>query len=292
MDLDCISVNTSCISSSKCGGVLKRAVYPQSIGELEYFSKRYATDEYVILGAMTNTIMLDGYCGIGVFSDLMRGISVNGNYITAKSGESLSKVCGVAQYSGLSGLENLFGIPGSVGGAVAGNSGCFGTEISDVIDSVTVFKLDTGETEILTRDEIAFGYRYCNLRKDKDFIVSVKFELFPSNCMRIAQRMAYVREMRKEKQPSGKSLGSYFKQHNGVSAGYYIEKAGLKGYSENGISVSSKHANFIMNNGGNAEEYIALAEYVRKKVTEETGVKLEREVNIIGEEGRQRDCYK
>lgn len=292
MELNCTSVNTSCISSSKCGGVLERAVYPQNIGELEYFAKKYSTEEYVILGAMTNTLLLDGYCGIGVFSDLMKGVSVNGNFITVKSGESLSKICGIAQYSGLSGMENLFGIPGTVGGAVAGNSGCFGTEVSDIINSVTVFKLDTGETEILTRDEIAFGYRYCNLRKDKDFIVSVKFELFPSNCMKIAQRMAYVRSLRREKQPIGKSLGSYFKQYNGVSAGYYIEQAGLKGYTANGIAVSDKHANFIMNYGGNAKEYVALAEYVRKKVAEETGVRLEREVNIIGEEGRQRDSYK
>ena len=287
--INCMCVETASISSLGCGGILKKAIYPQSVRELSEAVNTYREEKFIILGGLTNTVVLEDFDGIAVFSDLFRGVSVCGNFITAKAGEPLSHICGIAQYSGLGGMENLFGIPGTIGGAVSGNSGCFGTEIFDIVDSVKVFKLDTGETEELTRDEIAYGYRYCNLRKDKDFIVSVKLSLFPTNCMAVAQKMANARTLRRENQPGGKCLGSFFKQYNGISAGYFIEKSGLKGYNLNGIKVNEKHANFFINESGNAEDFVKLGEYVRKTVYEKTGVKLEREVNIIGKQGRKRD---
>ncbi len=286
-----VSLETDCsrLSSVGCGGVIKRAFFPQNTAELTEIASEIARDEYVILGGLTNTLVLDEFDGAAVFGTLMKGISVRGDTIRVKSGETFAKLCGVAQYASLGGAESFFGLPGTIGGAVVGNSGCFGSEISEVLESVTVFRLDDGETETLSRDEIAFGYRYSNLRKNKDFILDATLRLYPEQSRIIAEKMAQTRKMRQIKQPKGKSLGSFFKQYNGVSAGYYIEKAGLKGYEKNGVKVSETHANFLINETGNAANYLEIAEFIEKTVYDKLGIKLDREVNVVGEEDRKRN---
>lgn len=289
MSIRSLEADCSRLSSVGCGGVIKRAFFPQNVTELTEITKLIANDEYVALGGLTNTLVLDEFDGTAVFGSLMKGISVFGDKIRVKSGENFAKVCGAAQYSSLGGMEAFFGLPGTIGGAIFGNSGCFGSEISDFIEEITVFRLDDGETETLTREEIAFGYRYSNLRKNKDFIVDATFRLYPEKSRVIAEKMAQTRKMRQIKQPKGKSLGSFFKQYGGVSAGYYIEKSGLKGYEKNGVKVSETHANFLMNESGNASDYLLLGEFVEKTVFEKFGIKLVREVNVVGEENRKRN---
>lgn len=279
-----LETHLSSLSPVGCGAVIKRAFYPENIEELQCLSKKLSVDEYVVLGGVTNTLVLSDWAGCAVFTDQLKGVSVRDCFLKVKAGERVSKVCGVAQYLSLSGLENFCGLPGTVGGAISGNAGCFGAEISDCLDSVTVFRMDTGETEELSKEEIAFSYRYCNLRKNKDIILSATFSLYPDTPVRIAERMREVRRERAEKQPKGRSLGSFFKQYHGVSAGYYIERAGLKGVEENGVKISNEHANFFLNVSGKAEDYLALTEKARKKVYETFGIRLEREVIVVGEE--------
>ncbi len=284
-----LETDTSKMCTAGCGGVIKKSFFPQCVEDLDDISRQLAVEEYVILGGMSNTLVLPSYEGAAVFTGLLKGISIRENSIRVKGGENFAAVCGAAQYASLGGLENFFGLPGTVGGAVSGNSGCFGSSISEFIESVTVYKLDTGETEELSGEEIAFGYRYCNLRKNKDLILDVTLSLYKENARKIAEKMAEVRRKRLISQPKGRSLGSFFKQYRGVSAGYYIEQAGLKGYSENGVTVSPLHANFLINDGGSAEDYLRAAEYAAQKVYEKFGIKLEREVVVVGEENRQRN---
>lgn len=280
-----METDLSAISPVGCGAVIQKAYYPENEAELKLLSKRLSTDEYIVLGGVTNTLVLEDWKGCALFTDLFRGISVRGTEIKVKAGEKTSKLCGVAQNFSLGGLEAFVGLPGTVGGALSGNAGCFGSEISDALTSMTVFRLDEGTTEELTKEEIAFSYRYCNLRKNKDLILDATFSLYASSPARIAENVANVRRERAFRQPKGKSLGSVFKQYHGVSAGYYLEKAGLKGLEENGVLISEEHANFFINRSGDASGYLALTEKARKIVYETFGIRLEREVVVVGESG-------
>ena len=283
MSANCMEADVSAMSPLRCGRKINRAFFPENITDLQNICKEISSDEYVLLGNMTNTLILGGYEGSAIFCEEIKGININGEKLTVRAGEKISAICGVAQYAGLGGLESFYGLPGTVGGALSGNAGCFGCEISEAIEKITVFNTEECEFEELTKEEIAFGYRYCNLRKNKDLVYEVTFDLYKKSPVLIAGQMAEVRRQRRIKQPKGRSLGSFFKQYNGISAGYYIEKAGLKGYERNGVTVSPVHANFFINEKGSAEDYYDLGEYVKKTVQDKFGITLEREVVVIGE---------
>ena len=289
MSVDCVTADVSGLSSVGCGKVLKKAYFPSNIDEILQICEKTAGDEIVFLGSVSNTLVLDEYGGAAVFTSGLKGVSVWDNQMTVCAGESLSKLSETALSLSYGGLENFYGIPGTIGGAVSGNSGCFGKDIGELIRGVTVFNFETGETEELDREEIAFSYRKCNLKKNTDFIVSVTFDLYKEDRHEISEKMAFVRRNRALKQPKGRSLGSYFKQYNGVSAGYYIEKAGLKGVKRNGVRVSEKHANFLINESGSAGDYYDMGAFVAREVYEKLGIKLEREVIVVGEENRKRN---
>ena len=285
MRAESLSVPAAQISSLKCGGVLKKAFIPSFISDLEGCEEIFDGETGHILGGITNTLVLSsGVDEPVVLTENLRGFTVNNDEIAAYAGERVSFLATLAKSYGLSGLESLCNIPGTIGGAVMGNAGCFGAEISDLICGVDVLKLDTGETEYLSKDEIAFGYRYSNLRVGRDFIYKVHLRLFPSSPDRIVAKMEDVRKKRLESQPKLPSLGSVFKKCGDKSAGWYIEKAGLKGYRYGGMEFSELHANFIVNKGGSAEDYLFLVRLAEKKVYETFGIELSREVKIIGEE--------
>lgn len=289
MSIRFIEADASALSTAGCGGIIKKAYFPQNINELTEISHFYNEDEYAILGGLSNTIVASDYDGGAIFGTMFVGAAVRDASIRLGGGESVAKLCSVAQYSSLGGAENFFGLPGTIGGAIMGNSGCFGANISDILESVTVFRMDDGEIEALHREEIAFGYRYCNLRKNKDFIIDATFALYPETRRVIAEKIGAIRAERRQKQPTGRSVGSFFKQYRGVSAGYYIEQAGLKGKKIGGVRISETHANFFINEGGTAEDYLRLAEYAEKTVFDKFGIRLEREVNVIGEKKHKTD---
>lgn len=279
-----LSVPASQHSSLRCGGVLEKVFAPLSMRELASFYEGNDCSSITIVGALTNTLVLSGGVSDAVImTDNLRGVSVEGDIIKAAAGEKLAHVARVAKEYGLSGMENLSGIPGSVGGAVYGNAGSFGSVISDIFYGAEIFRLDTGETEFLSREEVAFGYRYSNLKEGQDLITKVYFRLFPSHISGIAAKMDEVRKKRQEMQTSRPSLGSVFKKVGEESAGWYIEKAGLKGYRYGGMEFSERHANFIVNRNGTPEDYLYLVGLAERKVYETFGVRLKREVKIIGE---------
>lgn len=280
--------DVSALSTVGCGKKMEKAYFPQNEEEILRILDENTGDELVVLGGVSNTLVLDEYEGAAIFTDGLKGVQKCGTDLTVGAGENFSKLCGTAFSLSLGGLENFYGIPGTVGGAVMGNSGCFGKEIGEVIKSVKVFNFDSGETEDLDREEIAFSYRRCNLKRNRDLILSVTLSLYPEERRIISDKMAFVRQNRAIKQPKGRSLGSYFKQYNGVSAGYYIEQAGLKGIERGGVRVSEKHANFLINESGSAGDYYDMGEYVQREVYEKTGIQLEREVVVVGEENRKR----
>ena len=207
--------------------------------------------------------------------------------ITAQGGALLTRLSNAAANAGLKGLEFAAGIPGTVGGAVYMNAGAYGGEMKDVVTLVTAIDTDGG---ILTynNEEMAFGYRRSTLGKAGRPIavtgVTVALEKGDEDTIRTAMREFNAR--RREKQPiTLPSCGSTFKRPEGHFAGTLIDQCGLKGLRVGGASVSTLHAGFLVNDQqGTAADYLALIAQVQHIVLEKTGVKLEPEVRIIGED--------
>ena len=207
--------------------------------------------------------------------------------LTAQGGALLTRLSNAAANAGLKGLEFAAGIPGTVGGAVYMNAGAYGGEMKDVVTLVTAVSED-GNTLVYNKEEMAFDYRRSALSEAEKIIavtgVTVALEKGDEDTIRTAMREFNAR--RREKQPiTLPSCGSTFKRPEGHFAGTLIEQCGLKGCRVGGASVSTLHAGFLVNDQqGTAADYLALISDVQRIVLEKTGVALETEVRIIGEE--------
>jgi UDP-N-acetylmuramate dehydrogenase len=186
---------------------------------------------------------------------------------------------------GLSGLEKLYWIPGTVGGGIKMNAGSFGAWISDTLENVRLVDKE-GKITTFQKDEMGFGYRTSRVELS-ECVLTALFRLRNRNKDDIQKDMDYVFDERKKRHPMDfPSAGSVFKGVDGEPAWKFIEKAGLKGLSIGGAMVSDKHANFIINTGGaRAEDVKLLIERIKKEVFEKMGVTLEEEVELWGFHG-------
>ena len=239
-----------------------------------------------VVGNGSNLLVRDG--GIrGLVIALGEGMSAvtrEGNIVTAQAGASLARVAAFAQSEGLSGLEFASGIPGTLGGGCAMNAGAYGGQLSDVLIDAKVL-LD-GAVRTLTRDDMQMGYRTSLPLREGGVVLSARFGLSPDDPEAIAARMRELNARRRDKQPLNyPSAGSTFKRPEGYFAGALIEQAGLKGRSVSGAQVSEKHAGFIVKTGeATASDIIELIHIVQDEVRAHSGVTLEPEVRIIGED--------
>jgi UDP-N-acetylmuramate dehydrogenase len=210
------------------------------------------------------------------------GISSEGEFVTAQSGAKLSALCKFAAAEGLSGLEPLFGIPGTVGGAVFMNAGAYGTETADILDSVTSVTKG-GKPRRYSKDDCEFAYRDSVFKRNGDVIVSAKFRLQDGYTDRINADMAEYAARRREKQPlEYPSAGSAFKRPEGAYASALIDECGLKGTFVGGAAISEKHAGFIINKGGATfSDVTDLMKKTADIVFRKTGFKIEPEPIII-----------
>jgi len=181
---------------------------------------------------------------------------------------------------GLSGMERLAGIPGTVGGACAMNAGAYGGEIKQILKRIRVLHENVVEWVTVLDDDL--GYRKSRFSFPDAIALEAEFELLPDDGTAL-QTMQICMEKRREKQPlEFPSAGSTFKRPEGHFAGALIEQCGLKGYSIGGAQVSEKHAGFIVNVGNATEADVnRLIQYVTKTVKEQTGVSLEPEIKRI-----------
>lgn len=241
-----------------------------------------------VIGNGSNLLVKDGGIrGIVLkISNVLNDIKITDTDIEVGAGLRLTKLSKIAMESSLSGLEWANGIPGTVGGAVMMNAGAYGGDMSQVIVE-TMYLDEDGTIKILTNKEQKFGYR-CSVFTSEinGIIISVKVHLGKANIEKITEKMTDYIEKRKEKQPlEFPSAGSTFKRPQDNFAGKLIEEAGLKGYTVGGACVSDKHAGFVINKGNaTARDIISLIENVKAKVKEVSGVDLEEEVKIIGED--------
>ncbi|MGT2721352.1 UDP-N-acetylmuramate dehydrogenase [Streptococcus porcinus] len=273
---------------TKVGGPADYLVFPRNRIELTRVVK-YANQHkipWLVLGNASNLIVRDGGIrGFVIMFDKLNLITVDGYTIEAEAGANLIETTKVAKYHSLTGFEFACGIPGSIGGAIFMNAGAYGGEIANIFLSAKVLTPE-GEIKTVTAREMAFGYRISAVQTSGAIVISAKFALNPGNFEQISQEMDRLNYLRRLKQPlEYPSCGSVFKRPPGHFAGQLIMEAGLKGYRIGGVEVSEKHAGFMINvDQGTARDYEQLIAHVIATVKTNSGVTLEREVRIIGEE--------
>ena len=234
-----------------------------------------------LLGRGSNVLFDDaGFPGAVICMSGLDGIRVEGDLLKAEAGAMLSQVCKAARDASLAGLEFAYGIPGSVGGAVAMDAGAYGGEIRDVLASSLAYDLGTGEFRTLSPEEHRFGSRDSAYRHDGIVCVSAAFRLKPGESDEIAALMTDIMNRRTSKQPlEFPSAGSVFKRPEGHFVGQMVEESGLKGTRIGGAEVSEKHAGFIVNRGGaTSADVLNLVEHIKEVVLRNYGVELECEI--------------
>lgn len=270
-------------SSFSSGGKIKKLYLPENENEVvravEYLTEK--DEKFFILGNGTNTLISDDGVGNVVCLKRVKGIEVRGEEIVGRCGETMKSLYRAALDKGLSGLEELSGIPGTLGGALTMNAGAFGAEIGDYVTEITV--LHGGIVQKIQKSDLWFSYRDSVVKKKGYVVLSATLRLKRKDKNLIAARAKDCETIRRASQPDSPSLGSTFKKYDLVSAAYYIDALNLKGFSEGGAKVSEKHAGFIINSGGaTSRDYKILSDAISDKVKCAFGISLEREIEIIG----------
>lgn len=269
----------------KIGGIARYIVKPNSIENLIKLIG-YLDEEnikYIVLGKGSNVILPDeDFEGVIILLDDLNKVNIIDNIVEAEVGISLSAFIMSIINIELGGLENLCGIPGTLGGAIVGNAGCYGSQISDYLVDVTY--LENGIVKTITKEECKFSYRDSIFKRDKNkIILSCKFRLIKSNKDLMLESVKEHALKRKNSQPlEYPNAGSVFRNPENMAAGKLIEDLGLKGYHVNGAYVSDKHANFIVNkDNAKSEDIIELIDIIRKKVKEKYDIELVLEQEIV-----------
>lgn len=272
----------------KIGGNCDYFVLPENIEQIKeiYMFAKQNNIRLTVFGNGSNMLISDfGVNGIVLSTEKLKTTELkNGTNILAYAGVKLSVLCQFALENSLTGLEFLWGIPGTAGGAVFMNAGAYGGEISSVLESCT-FLNENGEIITKPAEELKLGYRTSTFKnaENKSIILFAEFNLKIGNKTQIRAQMEELMKRRKEKQPlEYPSAGSVFKRPKGYFAGTLIEECGLKGLRIGGAEVSEKHAGFIVNKeNATASDVTALIEKIKKEVFLKTSVELETEVLYI-----------
>ncbi len=244
---------------------------------------------YLVAGRGSNLLVKDGGIGgvvillAGAFADIEYEESDSSN-ILAGAGLSIVDLLIWCREEGVSGLEFLAGIPGTVGGAIAMNAGAFGEEIGPRVREIRLVS-QRGQLTVRDRSQLRFSYRDLNLEAGV-VITNVLFRLDRDTPETVSAKIAGCLRKRKETQPREyPSAGSIFKNPLNDYAGLLIERAGLKGKRIGGAMISNKHANFIVNKGGaTAMDILTLINLAREEVRKTAGVQLELEIKVVGGE--------
>ncbi len=284
------NVHLSNYTTARVGGIADGLlIVHSSIELLETVQKLWELDVPVlVLGSGANVLVSDeGYQGV-VIINRARTIKIEDHpqkpSVWVESGANLGGVARQAALRGFSGLEWACTIPGTIGGAVYGNAGAHGQDMSKAIVMAEILHRTHGKV-VWDATDFAYGYRTSVLKRgtEKAVILSVRLGLEHGRREEIEQRMREYSERRRSTQPSGASMGSTFKNPEGDFAGRLIEACGLKGTRVGGVEISTQHANFLVNQeNASAMDYWNLIEKARQQVKEKFGVDLELEIEKIG----------
>jgi len=268
------------------GGPAKVIFKPKNLNELSIFLKNCnELDAIKVLGAGSNTLIRDGGFD-GIIIKLGKSFShlslLGQNMLIAGSSALDRNVSNFALENSLSGFEFLSCIPGTIGGGIRMNTGCYGEDISNILASVQVMDLD-GRVKVIPSSDIKFSYRNCELDNSLIFI-SATFKGKNDSNLNIRKKINNLIERKKKDQPSKiKTCGSTFKNPTNNKAWSLIKNSGCAGMMVGDAHISGKHCNFFVNKGNaKSEDLENLINQVKNKVFDKTGIKLELELEIIG----------
>ncbi len=276
-------------TSWKTGGPVKQLYRPADRHDLCEFLQQLPQNEPLAwVGLGSNLLVRDGgFAGTVIHTRgcLTAVHDADAESFTAEAGVSCAVAARHAARKGLTGLEFFAGIPGTVGGALAMNAGAFGGVTWDLVESVEMIKKD-GTVVPRYADEFVTGYRFARLPENDEWFLSATFRLQKGDAKAAQANIKQLLEQRSASQPIGEySCGSTFKNPQGDHAARLIESCGLKGKCVGKACVSQKHANFVLNTGGaTAKDIELLIEQIEQTVLEKTGVQLEREFHILGDD--------
>ena len=240
--------------------------------------------QLTILGSGSNVLVSDNGIRGAVISlkNSLKKIEVDDNILYAECGTMLGKIVKHAVKNNLIGLENLNGVPGTLGGALIMNAGAWGGEISENLIHVEVIN-SKSEIQKIQKKDLNFSYRQSSFNKD-DILLSAKFNLKKADKDIIKENFIEAQSGRKKSQPLNKrSAGSLFKNPKNNSAGKLLDEAGLKGFSIGDAKISEKHANFFINDGdASSKDMLMLIKKAHKEVKDKFNVNLSLEVKLMG----------
>ena len=270
------------------GGKVDCYIMPKTLNQLKEVLKYSSKNKINIffMGSGSNLLVSDnGYDGIIIsLKKTFKNLEILDNAtIIVESGVMLGNMVKRATNVGIEGMESLVGVPGTVGGALYMNAGAYNHEISNYFNSAILLDKE-GIEKTYTKKDVKFGYRYSSFPKDEILIKAIfKYSIGDLDVITKNKKTASIK--RKTSQPlKYRSAGSIFKNPNkDSSAGYFIDKSGLKGLSIGDAQISEKHANFIINRGSaKAEDVMRLIKIAKEKVFEKFNLELELEIKLLG----------
>lgn len=243
---------------------------------------------WYVLGGGSNTLVSDeGFDGLVLKID-DRSIAIEGTRVIASAGAVTAMVAHACVKQGITGFEWVFGIPGTIGGAVRGNAGAFGGSIADILEYADVIDPATGNAERMSNADFQFRYRWSTLAEKRRIVLRAAFTLRQSTPEQCKALLDQHLQSKKNTQPLGAHCaGSTFKNlvRDGkkIHAAQLIDRAGLKGVHEGDAYISDKHANFIINQGtARSSDVQSLITLAKERVREKFGVELEEEIRFLG----------
>ena len=260
----------------------KLLVFPRDIFEFQEIMYILNGSKYFILGNGSNIILPDYYAGVVNKLKYFNNYNIFDEYIEVDSGVMINKLSMELSKLGYKGFEWASGIPGTIGGCIYNNAGCYGSEISDNLIDVTVFC--DNKIYCLRKDELSFSYRNSTFKMNNKFVIlKAKFKFEKGDPEELLDLIKVRTNKRIESQPlEYPSCGSVFRNPEGLIAGKLIDEANLKGKCVGGAMVSNKHANFIINNGNaTPEDIIKLINEIKNTIKKNYNIDLVLEQEII-----------
>lgn len=270
------------LTTIKMGGKIAHYIAPYNIPDLKEIIKFLKENgvAFKVLGNGSNLVVGSStYDGVVISLKRFDSFNVEEDEVYVEAGVLAPYFSNVLAKAGLSGFEFASGIPGSIGGLIYMNAGAYKREMGDIISEVTFLK--DNEVVTLKKEDLDLSYRHSIFQDHPRWLVlSCKLKLTPSETGKIRDLMDERYQRRKDTQPLDMpSAGSCFRNPEGTFAWKYIDELGYRGYELNGVEVSSKHSNFIVNKGnGKAEDYLKIVYDIQDKVKEKYNLKLIMEV--------------
>jgi UDP-N-acetylmuramate dehydrogenase len=277
--------NLAPITWLKVGGPAELFFMPKSLEELQDFVRENKGKKFTILGASSNSLILQGGIkGIIIKTTNLNKITLLENYTIKVESGVLDKILSqFAAKNSIGGLEFLDSIPGTIGGNIRTNAGCYGREIADILLQCQCLTLD-GDLITLKKEDLKFSYRSSILPENILMVTSVILQGYHDSIANITTKMLTMEKNRKKTQPTGISTcGSTFKNGEKDKAWKLIKESGAADLEFNGVKMSDLHCNFLDNKSTKANDVYHFCLMVQNKVREYSGINLEMEIFVLGD---------